>query len=1094
MRRFPSSWDKTLTALGFRRRVKRVKRNLFRRQGHLQSLEPRQLLAGDTPTPLQAEYHFAFSETEEELAALPFVLTTEYDGASPRAVLTLDEDAGPVDYGLHEFSIELRLGAEVLETQEIAVNLTTEDFQRAFYKDRVQSAGEKTLPVSIAEIESWRERLDSAGHFTDLQSAVSAADPLLTGAQRLATMASLHQTFGNLLAGVEDRQRFYLGVLQTASAIPSQAGADQYAELRAELGKTALLIGDQLKADLATGELHTTAAQVRDALLATVDPYYTVLGTYHANTELTRLTSGGTRQAVAVVEEGVFEVDDRLRVELGQHTAFVGATITTAGVAASMAGLSAVINAADDATLSTVSGVDETATTISLVTDSSGAVVAEGHVRLDLASEADKTPTRATLVVGEDSVSPQDLASLRLRQTWDAWGANYDDAVAGDWVANSDADRGLGLAPTLISSGVYEFDVTEAVQRSLLFGDANADGATDHDYDGSLNRRGLAADVNAAYLAIRDWDRYRELYGGLEQAPGDLLYRVDGNWDGAATPADGQLLLHRLGVKGGDFDLDGDVDVADLAAYQANYGKAVHQFAAGDADFNGVVNAYDEDIWDVTNDANNANTDVYYRAARPHFELYLDGEGTLELLSSESGSGPQLELDYDAGVRLVDVHARGTLLGGVEGKVVINYQATNDAATSITDAMVQLYRVPASGAPMQPIGSPAALDPFSVSDGLIEIKLADLSDGDLAPGDSLAVSLSSDALGIRQVRHISEGIVASGASNLHAFGSGFVDELIVDEAGVAFRPGGGFEAGLVFLPSGPYTLSASLGGANDLIEVFPSFTGTLVADGGAGSDQYRVWSDNEPSMRLEIADTQGENWLELFASGSVEEYQSLYLDGFGVSDRGWQGVSLEASNAPGYEGLTLPGTDTQFAIKLRDEHSLSYMIAQTDDGSEVLALSVDEILVDELSDVDDGDYGVGKLSLREALRIAGRLPGKQTISFSTGLFGVVQETITLTSGAPGASDYWAGIEAVDPAAAADRPQQLVIDSEVEINGPGADLLAISGGGVTRIFNVTTTAPVAIRDLTVTEGYVDGSSNGGALYANTAGDLTIERTR
>lgn len=52
MRRFPSSWDRTLAALGFKRRQSKVKRDSHRRRNsHLEPLEQRAMLAGTPSVP-----------------------------------------------------------------------------------------------------------------------------------------------------------------------------------------------------------------------------------------------------------------------------------------------------------------------------------------------------------------------------------------------------------------------------------------------------------------------------------------------------------------------------------------------------------------------------------------------------------------------------------------------------------------------------------------------------------------------------------------------------------------------------------------------------------------------------------------------------------------------------------------------------------------------------------------------------------------------------------------------------------------------------------------------------------------------------------
>ena len=66
--------------------------------------------------------------------------------------------------------------------------------------------------------------------------------------------------------------------------------------------------------------------------------------------------------------------------------------------------------------------------------------------------------------------------------------------------------------------------------------------------------------------------------------------------------------------------------------------------------------------------------------------------------------------------------------------------------------------------------------------------------------------------------------------------------------------------------------------------------------------------------------------------------------------------------------------------------------------------------------------------------------------------------------------------------------ELEIDTSISIEGPGADLLTISGGGGSRIFNIATGTDVTISDLTLTGGSTTGS--GGAIYSS-ALSLTID---
>jgi predicted outer membrane repeat protein len=115
-------------------------------------------------------------------------------------------------------------------------------------------------------------------------------------------------------------------------------------------------------------------------------------------------------------------------------------------------------------------------------------------------------------------------------------------------------------------------------------------------------------------------------------------------------------------------------------------------------------------------------------------------------------------------------------------------------------------------------------------------------------------------------------------------------------------------------------------------------------------------------------------------------------------------------------------------------------------------------VVDTLADRPfDYDFSAGHLSLREALYIA-QLPGVTSpVTFHPGLTG----TITLTQG------------------------QLTIAKSMTIDGPGVNLLSISGNNVNRVFEIDS-GSVTISGLSIINGNAD---NGGGILNN--GSLTLD---
>ena len=98
--------------------------------------------------------------------------------------------------------------------------------------------------------------------------------------------------------------------------------------------------------------------------------------------------------------------------------------------------------------------------------------------------------------------------------------------------------------------------------------------------------------------------------------------------------------------------------------------------------------------------------------------------------------------------------------------------------------------------------------------------------------------------------------------------------------------------------------------------------------------------------------------------------------------------------------------------------------------------------VNTTADNESNGCGIGQCTLREAVTSANTFLGSDTINFQGGLTG----TITLTGG------------------------ELFITSDIAINGPGARVLSVSGGGASRVFVVSGSGVNAgISGLTITGG-------------------------
>ncbi len=124
--------------------------------------------------------------------------------------------------------------------------------------------------------------------------------------------------------------------------------------------------------------------------------------------------------------------------------------------------------------------------------------------------------------------------------------------------------------------------------------------------------------------------------------------------------------------------------------------------------------------------------------------------------------------------------------------------------------------------------------------------------------------------------------------------------------------------------------------------------------------------------------------------------------------------------------------------------------------------------VNTLADSNDNDCADNDCSLREAAYEANQDAAADTITFASGLTG----TIRLS----------------------DSDGDIPLYAETTVTGPGADVLAVSGQNLYRIFYVNaenvgdTYDPVTISGLTLKNGY--DSSNGGALYSENT-TLTLQ---
>lgn len=130
------------------------------------------------------------------------------------------------------------------------------------------------------------------------------------------------------------------------------------------------------------------------------------------------------------------------------------------------------------------------------------------------------------------------------------------------------------------------------------------------------------------------------------------------------------------------------------------------------------------------------------------------------------------------------------------------------------------------------------------------------------------------------------------------------------------------------------------------------------------------------------------------------------------------------------------------------------------DDVDIWVNSADQFIVSNDGDVNDGIYGSGELTLREALSLADS--GDQ-ISFAPGI-----SEIQLSNG------------------------QLTVADDVEIIGPGQDALTIIADTSSRAFLVNSNIDATISGLTITGGSV--ATQGGGIFASSGSGVTLDDVR
>ncbi len=279
-------------------------------------------------------------------------------------------------------------------------------------------------------------------------------------------------------------------------------------------------------------------------------------------------------------------------------------------------------------------------------------------------------------------------------------------------------------------------------------------------------------------------------------------------------------------------------------------------------------------------------------------------------------------------------------------------------------------------------------------------------------------------------------------------------------------------------------------GTNEIDEAFTVALGAITATTLGGSisiaDSPQTGTiRNDDALTISIAATDANADENTAATGTYRVTRNSVLGNTTVNlaidasstaaDTDWtQSGATLSSLAPNSTGtVTIPDGSTFVDITLTPTTDLHAEAAETvrlnitSDAAYVTG-SPDNATVtigqNDFLVINTNDSGEG--SLRQAVLNANAIAGNDTITFDATVFTTPQ-TITLTTG------------------------QLVLSSNVNVQGVGAALLIINGNAASRIFHINNNAVASISDLTATNGK-HTTSWGGAVNVVNGSNVTLLR--
>ncbi|MCO8121088.1 M12 family metallo-peptidase [Stieleria sp. TO1_6] len=228
------------------------------------------------------------------------------------------------------------------------------------------------------------------------------------------------------------------------------------------------------------------------------------------------------------------------------------------------------------------------------------------------------------------------------------------------------------------------------------------------------------------------------------------------------------------------------------------------------------------------------------------------------------------------------------------------------------------------------------------------------------------------------------------------------------------------------------------------------FVGQLVASGTQSSTAsvvVELQNANPSSNRLDA-------WIDFNRDGDWVDAGEQIFANFDLGTA--NGQQILDFTIPQDLGPNIVSGDTYARFRVSSAGGLGVTGAASDGEIEdhaVTLVSADPFVVDTLTDESDGDYSPGDFSLREAIELANARVGADEIQFSPSLSG---GTITLTL------------------------DQLLVNDDLSIIGPGAADLTISGNNAFRVLDLQLAPDVTLQGLTIADGLtaVPGQAGGG----------------